>query len=117
MGGVYGVFPSSRQIYLLPTHTQTSLGLDQRTHGYSQTPADGIVLRYQRDGWASLGDLGSNSIEHSLPRREDAQGGPGAPIDHGVTVDQHFELSVLPLLHFDFGVQFATNPRRHPDGV
>jgi hypothetical protein len=62
-------------------------------------------------------EFGPNGVEHFPPRREHAQGGQGAAINYCVPVDQHFEFTVTTADHLHVGAQFATKPRRHPDGV
>lgn len=62
-------------------------------------------------------ESGPNGIEHFPPRREHAQGGQGAAINYCVPVDQYLEFTVTTADHLHVGAQFATKPRRHPDGV
>lgn len=65
----------------------------------------------------SAGECRPNGIEHFPPRREHAQGCQGAAINHCLSVYQHLEFTVPAPHHLNLRAQFATKPRRHPDGV
>ena len=63
------------------------------------------------------GQFGANGVDYFPPRREHAQGGQRATINHCLSINQYFELTVPALLQLHVHVQFTTDPRRHPDGV
>jgi hypothetical protein len=65
----------------------------------------------------SAGEGRANHIEHFPGRRQHAHHHQGAAINDRRSVHEYLELAVTTAHHLNLGVQFATNPRRHPDGV
>lgn len=64
-----------------------------------------------------LTQRGSNSIEDDAGRWQNAQRGEGPRLEHGHAVHEDLELAIRPPDDVDFGLQFASQARRHTDGM
>ena len=65
----------------------------------------------------SAGECRSNRIDYFPGRRQHTERYQSAAINHEFSVNEYLELAVTTAHHLNLGVQFATKPRRHPDGV
>ena len=65
----------------------------------------------------SAGKCRANRIEHFPGRRKHAHGCESAAVNHRLSVHEYLELAVTASHHLNLGMELATNPRRHPDGL
>ena len=81
------------------------------------------AMLFERENLPGVGnvrestELSLHSIYHSCAGWEHAECRERASVNDGLAIDQHLELSVASLDHFDVGFQFTTKTRRHPDGM
>jgi len=60
---------------------------------------------------------GLHRFEYLIGAWQLAQKCKHSAIDYNLVIDEKLELAVLPMNHFYFRLQLATNPLCHPDSV